>query len=216
MDIIALGIGLVIGALFAATAFELSQRWRPRERKLTNITHIWSISEIENPLIVAQSIEGIKIPEGARIVTAQPLNQKGLHLRINNDVDMNFIVGTNRALILSGAFRPGTAAMWTVDEDIISSLKSEFEKLWEKGEELIEEVQLSDALAMRGGNIKTMGEVSDVIPYREGLFLIRITDGTFSVPVFADSFPQDIIGKRIEVTGSIEGGMIKPKRIRIL
>ncbi len=224
MDTIAFGIGLVVGMVGAAAAIEIGQKWLTKKKITTNLTHFWSISEIDGPVVAAKEIEGVNFPAGTRIVTAaEPDAQtaKRCKVRINKDVDANFVVGSNRALILSGALKPGTAALWTVDEEMIAALKSEFDNLWQGGSAVPENMTINEALAKSEGEVKVRGLVSLVTKYKDDYHILQISEeGGASVGILVDSFPEGIVGKAIEVVGTVDpfygGGVIRPRQIRVV
>ncbi len=224
MDTIAFGIGLVVGMVGAAAAIEMGQKWLTKKKVTTNLTHFWSVSEIDGPVVAAKEIEGVNFPAGTHIVTAaEPDSEitKRCKVRINGEVDANFIVGSNRALILSGVLKPGTAALWTVDEEMIAALKNEFEHLWQGGSAAPESVTINEALAKGEGDIKVRGTVSLVTKYKDDYHILQISEeGGASVGILVDSFPEGITGKVIEVVGTIDpsygGGVIRPHQIKIV
>lgn len=131
-------IGFVIGVIVAAMAIEIGFKQPKEPDRLARLSYTWSISEISNPKIVAEYLLEMDIPSDARLVFKECKDKKKLveeeiQMRQNETISANFIVGDNRALILSGPIKNGEMGVWTIDPVIIKKLQGEFERLWAGG-----------------------------------------------------------------------------------
>jgi hypothetical protein len=224
MEAITFSFGIVIGIIGAAAAIEISQRWRTKKKSSTSLAHFWSISEIRDAVVVAKSLEGANLPAGTRVVCATEPSleiSSKCKVRINSDADANFAAGKTTALVFSGEISNGTAAISTVDEGLVASLNAEFERLWSKGTPLPENMSINDALSKHDGEVKIRGQVSLVTKFKDDQHMLQISEeGGASVGVLVDSFPEGIIGKTIEVVGTMDpvygGGVLIPRQIRII
>jgi hypothetical protein len=80
-------------------------------------------------LVVAEGIREVTLPEDSMVVCREAV--AGLkNLRVHENVQNNFAVGTDRALIFSSQIQPGVFAIWTTNTKIIKRLTAEFNKLW--------------------------------------------------------------------------------------
>lgn len=140
MDILSLVVGIILGVIVAGMAIELaSKKSSSSPERTSRISYTWGFAEIHNPKIVAEYLDDIDVPDDARVVCQKCKNEaklveKEIQMKHNNDISANFIVGDNRALILSGSVRYGEMGVWTVDPIIISKLQGEFERLWAEGQ----------------------------------------------------------------------------------
>lgn len=224
MEVITLSVGIVIGILCTAAAIEISQRWKPKKKSDTGLAHFWSASEVPDPVVVAKSLECAILPAGTRAVCAidppEEISNR-YRVRINPEADANFIAGKSMALVFSGQISQGTAAVSTVDETLVASLNAEFEHLWEKGAPLPETLSINEALSKHDGEVKVRGKVDLVTKFKDDYHILQISeDGGASVGVLVDSYPEGIVGKTIEVIGTMDqvygGGVLKPRQIRTL
>jgi len=142
MDPISLLVGFIIGLIVATMAIEFGMR-KPVEsatfHSTARLTYVWSLSEIRNPSVVAEYLDEIEIPKNARVVFKECKDikiLKDIKARKNEDIRVNFVLGDNRALILSGPIKEGQMGIWVIDPFILRKLKAEFERLWNKGTEL--------------------------------------------------------------------------------
>ena len=140
MDIISLIIGFAIGMIVLALGVELGMRKNSKTMPSSRYAKDWSISEISNPRIIAEYLDDVELPQNSHVVVGQYKNKKilkGLNVRENNEVKGNFIVGDDRALILSGPLRKNEIGMWTVEEEIVKQLKEQFDSMWADGTKMM-------------------------------------------------------------------------------
>ena len=99
VDVISIIVGFVVGIIAVSIAIELS--WKKEETVETcKIAKKWSLSEMRNPLIVAEKLK-MDAPSGSKVVVrVDTAFSKGA--KQNPDVKGNFALGNDRALIFSG------------------------------------------------------------------------------------------------------------------
>ena len=139
MDIIALIIGFVFGVIIVGIVVEIGIK------KVTNITpsskpaNKWSISEISNPKIMAEYLSDVDLPRDSKIIVNKYADKNmlaGLDVKEHTGIKGNFIVGEDRALILSGPIKKDEVAFWTVEEEIVKKLNQEFDEIWLEAEKI--------------------------------------------------------------------------------
>ncbi len=194
MDVISLIVGFVVGIIAVSIAIELS--WRKEEVVETcKIAKKWSLSELKNPLIVAEKLK-MDAPSGSKVVVrVETAFSRGA--KQNSEVVGNFALGRDRALIFSGEIREGQLAFRTVDERILRSLRNLFNKFWE-GEGGEEETKVSGR-----GTVTVRGIAKAVVPYRDH-YLIRLSYDKGVTGVIIDE-KMELEGKKIEVEGEMVG-----------
>ncbi len=210
MDVISLIVGFVVGIIAVSIAIELS--WKKEDTVETcKIAKRWSISEISNPLIVAEKLK-MDAPRNAKVVVkVETAFSRGA--KVNPDAYGNFILGSDRALIFSGEIREGQLAFRTVDERILRNLRELFRKFWEEeeGEETTAEK------SRRKGTVTVRGIAKAVVPYREH-YLIRLSYEGGVIGILIDE-KMELEGRKIEVEGEMVGDerpFIKAYHLEIL
>jgi hypothetical protein len=136
MDIISFIIGFVIGLVVLGVAIELGTKKKPDISPTSKHTKNWNISEINNPRIMAEHLGDIDIPKNSKVLVnfyKNKENLEGLNVKEHESVKGNFIVGDDRALILSGPMKKDELGFWTIEKEIIEKLSEEFDQTWEKG-----------------------------------------------------------------------------------
>jgi hypothetical protein len=144
MDVVAFIIGLIIGVITIGIAIEIGMRRVNKTQPATRPTHKWSITEIENPRIIAEHMGEIELPKNAKIVVNEyqdGLMLKGLEVKHHSGIRGNFILGDDRALILSGPIKQDELGIWTVEKDMLEKLNKYFNDSWEKATPLIDDEQ---------------------------------------------------------------------------
>jgi hypothetical protein len=144
MDVVAFIIGLIIGVVVVGLAIELGMRRVNKGQPETRPTHKWSISEISNPRIIAENMGAIELPRNAKVVVNEYHDGamlKGADVKHHPGIRGNFILGDDRALILSGPIKQDELGIWTVEKEMLEKLNKYFEDSWEKGTPLIEDEQ---------------------------------------------------------------------------
>jgi hypothetical protein len=144
MDVVAFIIGLIIGVITIGLAIEIGMRRVNKTQPATRPTHKWSITEIENPRIIAEHMGEIELPKNAKIVVNEyqdGLMLKGLEVKHHSGIRGNFILGDDRALILSGPIKQDELGIWTVEKDMLEKLNKYFNDSWEKATPLIDDEQ---------------------------------------------------------------------------
>jgi len=139
MDIVALIIGFIFGVIVVGIAIEIGIK------KVTNVTpsskhtNKWSISEISNPKIMAEYLSDVDLPKDSKIIVNKYADKNmlvGLDVKEHTGIKGNFIVGEDRALILSGPIKKDEVAFWTVEEEIVKKLNQEFDEMWSEAEKM--------------------------------------------------------------------------------
>lgn len=136
MDIISLVVGFAIGIIVLGIALEIGIKKTPQTLPASKQTKKWSISEISNPRIMAEYLSDVELPKDSKIIVNQYKDKEmlaGLDAREHKGIRGNFIVGDDRALILSGPIKKNEVGFWTVEKEIVDQLNQEFNEMWEKG-----------------------------------------------------------------------------------
>ena len=144
MDVIAFMIGLIIGVVAVGFAIEIGMRRVSKAQPATRPTHKWSIAEIANPRIIAENMGAIELPRNAKIVVNEYPDQamvQGMDVKHHTGIRGNFILGDDRALILSGPVKQDELGIWTVEKDMLEKLNKYFEDSWEKATPLFDNEQ---------------------------------------------------------------------------
>ena len=134
MDIATFIIGVIVGVVVVALAFELGMRKTSKSEPSSRSTLAWSLSEIVNPRIVAEFLVDVDIPKNSKLIVNQCRDDSlllGLNVRKSSDVKGNFIIGDDRALILAGPMKKDEIGVWTVEKDILEKLNAYFDESWE-------------------------------------------------------------------------------------
>jgi hypothetical protein len=144
MDVIAFIIGLIIGVITVGLAIEIGMRRVNKTQPATRPTHKWSIAEIVNPRIIAENMGAIELPKNAKIVVNEYQNGamlKGINVKQHSGIRGNFILGDDRALILSGPIKQDELGVWTVEKEMLEKLNKYFNDSWEKATPMIDDEQ---------------------------------------------------------------------------
>lgn len=144
MDVIAFVIGLIIGVITVGLAIEIGMRRVNRSQPATRPTHKWSIAEINNPRIIAENMGAIELPKNAKVVVNEyqdGMLLKGLEVKQHSGIRGNYILGDDRALILSGSVKQDELGIWTVEKDMLEKLNKYFNDSWEKASPLTDDEQ---------------------------------------------------------------------------
>jgi hypothetical protein len=144
MDVIAFIIGLIIGVVTVGLAIEIGMRRVNKTQPATRPTHKWSIAEIVNPRIIAENMGAIELPKNAKIVVNEYQNGamlKGINVKQHSGIRGNFILGDDRALILSGPIKQDELGVWTVEKEMLEKLNKYFNDSWEKATPMIDDEQ---------------------------------------------------------------------------
>ena len=139
MDVISLIIGFVIGVILVGLAIEIGSKKNTQISSASRKAKTWSVSEISNPKIMAEYLSDIDLPKNSKVIVNTCKNKQmlaGLDVREHKGIKGNFVVGDDRALILSGPVRKGEVAFWTVEKDIVDKLNQEFDAMWAEGEKM--------------------------------------------------------------------------------
>jgi len=139
MDMVSLVIGFVIGVIIVALALEISSKRTSGRSPNSKHTKKWSISEISNPRIMAEYLSDVDLPSGAKVLVNKYKDKNmlaGIDAKEYSGIKGNFILGDDRALILSGPIKNDEVAFWTVEKEIVEDLNRQFDELWSKAEEI--------------------------------------------------------------------------------
>lgn len=147
MDVAAFVIGLIVGVITVGLAIEIGMRRVNKAQPATRPTHKWSIEEIANPRIIAENMGSIELPKNAKVVVNEYQDGtvlKGLEVKQHSGIRGNYILGDDRALILSGSIKQDELGIWTVEKDMLEKLNKYFNDSWEKAIPFSEEGQGPD------------------------------------------------------------------------
>ena len=133
MDIISLIVGFSIGVIIVALTIEIGMKKTSPTAPASKHTKSWKISEISNPRIMAEYLSDVELPKNSKLIVNKVKNKEmlaGLDVKEHKGIKGNYIVGDDRALILSGPIKKGEIGFWTVEVDIVSKLNQEFRNSW--------------------------------------------------------------------------------------
>ena len=136
MDIVAILIGFITGVISVGLAIELGMKKTSSRQPASRPTHKWSIDEISNPRIIAENMGDITLPKNAKVVVNQFQDKDsltGVEVKTHSGIRGNFILGDDRALILSGPIKDDELGIWTVEKGMLDKLNRYFEDSWSKG-----------------------------------------------------------------------------------
>jgi len=139
MDVFSLIIGFIIGVILVGLAIEIGSKKSTPTGSASKKAKSWSISEISNPKIMAEYLSDVELPKNSKVIVNTYKNKEmlaGLDVKEHKGIKGNFIVGDDRALILSGPIRKDEIAFWTVEKEIIEKLNQEFDEMWAEGEKI--------------------------------------------------------------------------------
>lgn len=205
VEVISMLLGFLIGLVAAGIAVELGLKKFLSSPETGKLTRVWSLSELPSPLVAATLVEGVAVPQGARVLTTKTLQapRTGFDLRTSPELHANFAVDAQlpRALLFLDGVRPGGLALWTVDEPLIERLRTEFNRLWSRSSDYVEHVKLAEVIEKANLTVETHGTVQEVVPYR-GHWLLRLSDEGETVGVLvAEELP--LRGRRVAVKGIV-------------
>lgn len=135
MDVLSVIIGIIIGIVTIGLAIELGMKKTSQTQPTSRPTHKWSISEIKNPRIIAEYMGDMELPKNAKVVVNHYDNKelfKGMEVKEHSGIRGNFILGDDRALILSGPIKEDELGIWTVEKALLDRLNGYFEDSWSK------------------------------------------------------------------------------------
>lgn len=144
MDILSLFIGFGIGVIVVAIAIEFGAKKTINPMPSSRRTTDWSLDEIKNPKIMAEYLGDITIPNQSKILVHKYKAGRefnGSHAKTTSSIRGNYILGEDRALILSGPIKNDELGFWTVEKEIVESLHQEFDELWNKASDISEKKQ---------------------------------------------------------------------------
>ena len=133
VDILSLGIGFVIGVIVVAFAIEFGSKKTKDIMPSSRRTNEWDIKEIRHPKIMAEYMGDITIPKESKVLVNKYKDLQmfnGINAKRHSKIKGNYILGDDRALILSGPVRKDEMGFWTVEKEIVNSLHEEFDAYW--------------------------------------------------------------------------------------
>ena len=132
MEIVAILIGFIIGVISVGLAIELGMKKTSSKQPASRPTHKWSIDEISNPRIIAENMGNITLPKNAKVIVNQPPDKDklmGMDVKTHSGIRGNFIIGDDRALILSGPIKDDGLGIWTVEKGMLDKSIPEITEL---------------------------------------------------------------------------------------
>ena len=142
MDVIAFVIGVIIGIVGVGLALELGMKKTNKTQPASRPTHKWNLSEISNPRIIAEHMGDMDIPKNAKVVVGAFDNKEvfdGMEVKTHSGIKGNFVLGDDRALVLSGPMKQDSLGVWTVEKVMLDKLNKYFEDSWSKASRLNQE-----------------------------------------------------------------------------
>lgn len=139
VDIISLVIGFAIGLVVFAIAVEFGLKKSTSTPPASKHTKSWSISEISNPRIMAEYLSNVDLPQGSKVLVNKYKDKEklaGFDVKEHKGIRGNFIIGDDRALILSGPIKENEIGIWTVEKDIVQELNREFKEMWNEASKM--------------------------------------------------------------------------------
>ena len=142
MDILSLFIGFGIGVVVVAIAIEFGTKRTTKQTPSSRRTTDWSLQEIKNPKIMAEYLGDIEIPHHSQVLvnkykTGRDFN--GSYAKKSRGIRGNYILGEDRALILSGPVKQDEIGFWTVEKEIVDQLHYEFDHQWNRAYDIPKE-----------------------------------------------------------------------------
>ena len=144
MDVLSVIIGIIIGIISVGLAIELGMKRTNPMQPASRPTHNWSFLEISNPRIIAEHMGNMELPKNAKVVVNRYDNKdlfRGLEVKEHSGIRGNFILGDNRALILSGPIKEDELGIWTVEKVMLDRLNEYFDDSWSKATNMKHEEQ---------------------------------------------------------------------------
>lgn len=136
MDVVSLIVGFAIGVVVVALAIEIGMKKTSVTPPASRHTTKWSIDEIANPRIIAEYLGDVDLPKNAKVLVNRYKDKTmfaGMDVKEHKGIKGNFILGDDRALVLSGPVKKDEIGVWTVEKEIVEQLHADFDKLWEEG-----------------------------------------------------------------------------------
>ncbi|MBN2065888.1 MAG: hypothetical protein JW771_03660 [Candidatus Thermoplasmatota archaeon] len=136
MDIVSLIIGFVIGVVVVALAIEIGMKKTSVTPPASRHTKKWSIGEIANPRIIAEYLGDVELPKNAKVLVNKYKDKTmfaGMDVKEHKGIKGNYILGDDRALVLSGPVKKDEIGVWTVEKEIVEQLHADFDKFWAEG-----------------------------------------------------------------------------------
>lgn len=88
---------------------------------------------------MAEYLGDVNIPAQSKVLVNRFKDMdrfNGLNVRQSNHIAGNYILGDDRALILSGPVKKDELGFWTVEKEIVESLHRDFDKNWQMAQRL--------------------------------------------------------------------------------
>ena len=139
MDIVSLIIGFIFGVIVVGIAIEIGIKKVTNTNPSSKHTTKWNIAEISNPKVMAEYLSDVELPKDSKVIVNKYADKNmlaGLDVKEHTGIKGNFIVGEDRALILSGPIKRDEIAFWTVEEEIVKKLNQEFDEMWLEAEKI--------------------------------------------------------------------------------
>lgn len=171
VDLLWLTVGFLVGVAATAFALEVAFR-RVRNDERASLTKTWSLDELDGdegpPSIVTTSLDGVNVPDGARVLVApgarlpESLSRR-CEIRLHDEADGNFAVGNGKALLCTGPVEAGTLALETVHPALVSRLERSFDSLWVQAEPHKRQVEPDEISRNEGSLVEVSGTVDEIL-----------------------------------------------------
>ncbi|HVL87948.1 MAG TPA: hypothetical protein VM681_08110 [Candidatus Thermoplasmatota archaeon] len=217
IDLVPVALGFALGVVGTFLAMEVGMR-RIRNREESKLTNMWSLSEVlqegQQPRIVATRIEGLTVPRGARVILPRgveppPEILRAANVRVAENVDVNFAVGREAALVFASHVHPRTLAVWTVDKPMLARLASEFKKLWDAAEPFTRKYAIADLAGKPQGDVEVGGVVLDAAE-KNGRYFLRVQEQGHLATVVTQDDMAHLKGTAVRILGRLESSVKEP------
>ncbi len=209
-DILALAIGLVVGAIAVAVVMESMGRLRPETNKedASKLTTGWRIRELGQPVLVARDVVDVQVPRGCQIYASGVVDPAILAACKVQQVppvrtEFAFDAANRRAIMFTSGVRDGTLALITVDPAIVDRLETEYKTLASHAGDYVERLRIQELAGKAGVTVETRGVVQDVLPFQDR-FMMRLEDQGNVIGVLCNRDPSELEGMRVQVRGPVE------------
>jgi hypothetical protein len=218
VDLLSIFIGVVVGGVATAIAWNLSTR-NVRNPETTKLTALWTLKDLSvdggRPAIMAERIDGLQLPMGSKVIVpsgslgaVHPDIVMSCEVRMHPDVRVNAAIGKDRAIVFSGHVNPKSFALVTMEEAMVRRLQTDFQRMWGEAAAHVEQVAISDLAKKEGRVVDVTGRATEVMEYR-GRKMLRITDGKTAIGVITQQADVSTFqGGTIRVVGRMhrDGG----------
>lgn len=208
MDLLWLVIGFVLGGIAVGVVVEVTGRGRAKVPEQHKLTTAWRLTELQEPVLVAQDVLDVEIPEGTTILASgliDPQVQARCKVREVPPVRAQFALDRKqrRAILFLGGIQPGSLALLTVDATLVDRLETEYKRLLDRATDYVERFSIGELGGRSGVVVETEGFVQDVLPWKQR-WMMRLEDHGHIIGVAVEKDPRELKERRVRVRGRLE------------